>query len=97
MRAGVALLALAAAASNTRAQPAPAGNATGNSKSSASGTAAATLPPHTGTLGGPRPLILFHDNFFGRDFVHREYAFEARRTRTLFRLGLNRTRLRCGR
>jgi hypothetical protein len=75
MRAGVALLALAAASPRAVAQGGDAAvpNATGLS---------AALPPHTGgASGGLRPLILFHDSFFGRDFVHREYAFEARRPR----------------
>ena len=26
-----------------------------------------------------RPLIYFHDSFWGRDFVHRNYSFEVRR------------------
>ena len=33
-------------------------------------------PPHP--TAAIRPLILFNDTFFGRDFVPRDYAFEAR-------------------
>lgn len=83
--AGAALLALAAVAPGSHAQAVAAGNAT--SSSNGTGTAAASLPPHTGAPGGLRPLILFHESFFGRDFVHREYAFEARRPRTRCGLG----------
>jgi len=87
MRAGVALLALAAAA---RAQGGAAANA-----SNASVAAAAVLPPHTGGAAGAyRPLILFHDSFFGREFVHREYAFEARACLSAFVVGSWGCRLR---
>ena len=46
------------------------------------GSGPATLPPHNGArAGGYRPLILFHDLFFGRTFVQPDYAFEVRARR----------------
>ena len=68
-----AALATLLAAAAALAAPAPAGRHAATGKH-----ATLPLPPHVGAGSGYRPLILFNDTFFGRDFVKRDYAFEAR-------------------
>jgi hypothetical protein len=53
----------------------------GGAGEASAGAGEVALPPHTGNRSGHRPLILFHDSFFGRTFVRPEYAFEARARR----------------